>query len=101
MIKAKEYQEELNRWGISYEVSDWRIKLYGGNNGAREHYESVLRDNPELEALLILLASNEDALLKEQIEERAAIRQADNLPGDLLLAVKAQMPEKNSDEAER
>ena len=101
MIKAKEYQEELNRWGISYEVSDLRIKLYGGNNGAREHYESVLRDNPELEALLILLASNEDALLKEQIEERAAIRQADNLPGDLLSAVKAQMPEKNPDEAKR
>ena len=101
MIKAKEYQEELNRWGIRYEVSDWRIKLNGGNNGAREHYESVLRDNPELEALLILLASNEDALLREQIEERAAIRQADNLSGDLFSAVKAQMPEMNPDEAKR
>ena len=101
MIKAKEYQEELTRWGIRYEVSGWRIKLNGGNNGAREHYESVLRDNPELEALLILLASNEDELLREQIEERAAIRQADNLPGDLLSAVKAQMPEKKPYEAER
>ena len=101
MINAKEYQEELKRWGIRYEVSNWRIKLNGGNNGAREHYESVLRENPELEALLILLASNEDELLREQIEERAAMRQADNLPGDLLSAVKAQMPEKKPYEAER
>lgn len=93
MIEVKEYQEELNRWGIKYEVKDWRIKFYGGNKQAREHYEEVLKANSELEALLILIASNKDALLREEIEERAAIRHADDLSGDLISAVKVCMQE--------
>ena len=91
MISAKEYQEELKRWGIQYEVEDYRVILYGGDNRARRHYEGILREDSELEALLILLASNKDDALRCLIEERAAIRYADGLPGDLLSAVKVCM----------
>ena len=66
MISVKDFQNELKRWCI--------------------HYEAILEDNPELEAQLILIASNNDSDLRYKLEERAAIRQADGLPGDLLSA---------------
>ena len=76
---------------MSLTVEDWQIKLTGGISDARKHYETVLSENRELESKLILLASNEDAVLREQIEERAAIRYADGLSGDLLSAVESYM----------
>ena len=66
-----------------------RIKLYGGNEKARQHYEEVLKENPELETRMILVASNEEATLRELIEERAAIRYAEGLPGDKYSAVES------------
>ena len=86
LLNPKVYRNELKRWYIRYKVSDMRIFLYGGDNKARRHYEAILEDNPELEAQLILIASNNDADLRYKLEERAAIRQADGLPGDLLSA---------------
>lgn len=91
MITPKEYEAELKRWGIQYEVIDYKIHLYGGDKKARQHYEYVLKDDSELEALLILIYTNKDAELRDVIEEIAARRQADGLPGDLLSAVKVQM----------
>ena len=86
MIQPKDYQEELKRWSIRHEVVDMRIHLYGGDNKARRHYEEILKANPELEARLILIASNNDSDLRYELEERAAIRYADDLQGDLLSA---------------
>ena len=86
MIQPKDYQEELKRWNIRYEIVDMRIHLYGGDNKARWHYEEVLKANPELEARLIVIASNRDSELRYELEERAAIRYADGLSGDLISA---------------
>ena len=86
MISVKDYQNELKRWCIHYEESDKRINLFGGDNKARRHYEEVLKDNPELEAQLVLIASNKDSDLRFELEERAAIRYAEGLSGDLLSA---------------
>lgn len=91
MISAKEYESELKRWGIQYDVKDYRIKLFGGDNKARRHYESLLMNDSDLEAMMILQYTNKDALLRELVEERAAIRYADGLPGDLLSAIKVSM----------
>lgn len=86
MISVKDFQNELKRWCIHYEESDKRINLFGGDNKARRHYENVLRANPELEAQLVLIASNKDSDLRYELEERAAIRYAEGLSGDLLSA---------------
>jgi hypothetical protein len=91
MIDPRDFQEELKKWGIQKELQDWRLKLTGGNKKVREHYERVLKSDSDLEATMILLLSNEDAVLREQLDERAAIRCADGLPGDLLSSVKANM----------
>ena len=91
MIEPKDFQEELTKWGIQKELQDWRLKLTGGKKEVREHYERVLKSDSDLEATMILLLSNEDAVLREQLDERAAIRCADGLPVDLLSSVKANM----------
>ena len=89
--RFKEYQEELQHWQIRYEVRDWRIVLYGGDRKARNHYKRVLSEDKDLQAMLILYAANKDRVLRELIEERAAIRWADGLPGDLFSAVKCNL----------
>ena len=91
MIEPRDFQEELTKWGIQKEIREWRLKLTGGDKKVREHYERVLKSDSDLEATMILLLSNEDAVLRELLEERAAIRWADGLPGDLLSAVKGNM----------
>ena len=92
-IALKEYMNELRRWGISYDVSDWRVILRGGDRKARYHHERVISEDKDLEAKLILYASNRNRDLRDLIEERAAIRCADGLPGDLLSAVKCNLEE--------
>ena len=74
-------------------MKDWRIELTGGDNEARRKYESVIAQDIELQAQLILYASNRDRDLRDMIEERAAIRWADGLPGDMLSAVKCNLVE--------
>ena len=92
-IALKEYLNELKEWGISYEVSDWRVILIGGDRKARYHYERVLSENKDLQAMLILYASNRNRDLRNMIEERAAIRWSDGLPCDLLSSVKCNLEE--------
>ena len=89
--QLSEILQELARWQIKYEVKDWGVKLSGGDDKARYHYESILEEDKDLRAMLILYAANTDKVLHEQIEERAVIRWADSLPGDLLSAVKCNM----------
>ena len=88
-----EILKDLARWHIKYEVEDWRVKLSGGDDKARYHYEEVLSEDKDLQAMLILYAANQDTNLHELIEERAAIRWADGLPGDFLSAVKSNLGE--------
>lgn len=91
MIDPRDFNDELKKWGIETRVADWRIELIGGAKKVREHYERVLKSDIELESRLILISTNKDEELKELLEERAAIRESDGLPGDLLSAVKANM----------
>lgn len=94
-MTASEYSVELKKWQIRYRVKDMRIELYGGDKKARAHYESVLADNPEVEAILILNCANRDSNLRERIYERSCIRWADGLPGDMLSAVMCNIREAN------
>lgn len=86
-MTVSEYSLELKKWQIWHRVKDMRIELYGGDKKARAHYESVLAENPMIEALLILGCANHDKTLRESIYERSCIRWADGLPGDMLSAV--------------
>ena len=86
-MELNEFLDELTFWGIQYSVSDWRIVLEGGDKTARFHYDNVIAENKEIQAMLILYAANKDETLRDLIEERAAIRWADGLPGDMLSAV--------------
>lgn len=76
--------EELKFWGITPEYNFGRIQLTNGDNNARLYYCNLLLENPEFEIALIL----EIPEFREYIEERAAIREADGLLGDLESAVK-------------
>lgn len=79
--------KELQIWQITPVYNFGRAKLTGGDNTAREHYTRVLAENPELEVQLILDMARHDRKILELIEERAAIRCAENLLGDLKSAV--------------
>ena len=72
-------------------MKDWHVELAGGDNEARSNYGLLLAQDLDLQARLILYASNRDRDLRDKIEERAAIRWADGLPGDLLSAVKCNL----------
>ena len=91
MIPLQEYLKELKKWSISYEVIDWQIKLSGGDWKARKQSKEVLSGDEDLQAMLILYAANKDSNLRDVIEERACIRWAEELPYDLLSAVKCHM----------
>lgn len=86
MIEVKDYQEELKSWRIKYRANDLRVELYGGDRKARKHYESILRSNRELEARLLMILTNTNAELKYALEERAAMRYAEGLTGDMYSA---------------
>ena len=90
-IILQEYLKELDRWEIRYEVKEWSITLIGGDNKARWHYEQMLLEDKDLQSQMILYAANKDSNLHDLIEERAAIRWADGLPGDSLSAVKCNL----------
>ena len=87
MTKISELLQELSRWQISACVEYGRIVLSGGDVNARRYYSEMFREHPKLEAHLILELARQDSTLMCQIEERAAIRWADGLPGDLFSAI--------------
>ena len=87
-MKISQLIEEFEKYGITPELVLGRIVLYGGFDAAREHYAKLLRENENIEIKLIfeLTKFREDVFC--QIDERAAIRAADNLPGDFWSAIK-------------
>ena len=86
-IYVNELIEELNRYQIRIEEKYPRVLLSGGDKHARKYYSEFIEASPELECELILELAKKDDDLMFEIEERAAIREADGLPGDLRSAV--------------
>ena len=83
--------DELKKYKIAPEYNFGRIELSGGDNTARGHYSKVIKENPKLEAELILDLARHDKNVLELLEERVAIRQADGLSGGLEAAVMANL----------
>jgi len=79
--------KELNGWQIKSLYEYGKIRLEGGDKTAREHYQKVLDENPELQIAFILDLAKHDKYVFELIEERAAIRAADGLLDDQYSAV--------------
>ena len=79
--------EELTRYQIRIVEKYPRVVLSGGDKHARKYYSELIEASPELEADLILELAKHDKDLMFEIEERASIRFADGLPGDLRSAV--------------
>lgn len=80
--------DELKRWHIKTYLHNNRLILSEGDNTARNHYKTLLSKNPEVEIKLILELIKSDCEMRQFVEERAAIREADGLPGDLESAVR-------------
>ena len=74
---------ELNDWQVKPVYEYGRITLKDGDKTAREHYQNILAKNQDLEIQLIFDLARHDKEVLFAIEERAAIRKADGLPGDL------------------
>ena len=73
---------------LKLKFSDWHLEVIGGGDAA-ESAKRALQNSPELRARLIVKMSESDRLIKDLLEERAAIRAADGLPGDLYSAALA------------
>ena len=86
--EAKKLSDELKRWHIKTYLHNNRLILSEGDNTARNHYKTLLSENPEVEIKLILELIKSDCEMRQFVEERAAIREADGLPGDLESAVR-------------
>lgn len=78
---------ELNDWQVKPVYEYGRITLKDGDKTAREHYQNLLAEDPDIEFQLIMDLARHDKDVLFAIEERAAIRSADGLPGDLESAV--------------
>ena len=75
---------------LKLHFTDWHLEIIGGGPSALSA-KSILHSSPELCAQLIVKMSENDWLIKDLLEERAAIRAADGLPGDLYSAALANM----------
>mgnify|MGYP003571532913 CR=1 FL=1 len=80
--------KKLKRWQITAAYENGRILLIGGDTSARKHFQNLLEQNPDFEVQLILELAQQNSEIFEAITERAAIREADGLPGDIESAVK-------------
>ena len=87
MKKVAELKAELDRWQVKYSVIWGKLYLTGGDKRARETYSDMLAEHKKMAANFILYLAKTDEDLMYSIEERASIREADGLPGDLLSAI--------------
>ena len=95
-----ELVRDLKRYAIKYEVEDYRVILYGGYEQARLHYEALIANDEDIEAMLILEYSKKDADLRYDIEERASIMwDGGKYPYDILYATKSNMKVARMNEA--
>ena len=87
MKKLDEFIAVLSRWQIDVSVFWGHIYLRDGDIRAREHYGNMLANHRLMAADFILKLAETDKELSEEIEERAAIREAEGLPSDRRSAV--------------
>lgn len=87
MKKLDELIAVFARWQVNVSVHWGHIYLKGGDIRARDHYGSMLAARKHMAADFILKLAETDKDLAYAIEERAAIREADGLPGDIRSAV--------------
>ena len=73
---------------LKLHFGDWHLEVIGGGVSAQSA-KRILQNSPELCAQLIVKMSESDWVIKDLLEERAAIRAADGLPGDLFSAALA------------
>ena len=86
--QIKQLIEDFKHYKITPEFVYGRIELQGGDDTAREHYSALLAQNSKIEINLILELAKIDEYVYDVIDERAAIREAENLPGDFESAVR-------------
>jgi len=79
---------ELAKHNITPEYNFGRIELQGGDDTARAYYSALLKQNPDLEIKFILELAKTNKDIYDLIDERAAIRSAENLKGDFKSAVR-------------
>lgn len=90
--EVHELVRELKRYAIKYEFDNWHVRLFGGNDAARYHYENLIASDEDIEAMLILELSKTDEELRYAIEERASIMwDCGKCPYDILYATKTEM----------
>ena len=87
-FSGEKFLKEMKRWGISLNYSYGRIILSNGNVNALEHYKKFISLYPECEVEIIFELSKINRDVMDIIEERAAIREADGLAGDLESAIR-------------
>ena len=87
MKKVAELLSELKNWNVKVSVFWGRMSLSGGDARARKYYGEMMSSHSLIEAHLILELARNDRDLMEKIEERAAIREAEGLSGDLFSAI--------------
>ena len=89
MKQIEQLIEEFKKYEITPELVFGRIELKGGDDAARGHYSNLLIQNPEIEINLILELIKIDEYFYDVIDERAAIREEESLPGDFESAVRS------------
>ena len=85
---CKRICQELKNWKIKAVYNFGRITLIGGDKTARKHYQHILDLNYDIQIALILELMETDQNIRDEVEERAAIRAADGLPDDFESAVR-------------
>jgi len=89
-VTGKEFIESCRQAGVDVTRSSFgRVELRGAR-GVTDRYRRMLQASPDLVAGVMLELCKGDAGLRDLLEERAAIRQADGLPGDLWSAALTQ-----------
>mgnify|MGYP003571265832 CR=1 FL=1 len=83
--------KEIQQWGIKIGYEYGRAVLSDGDRTALKHYQNLLQFEPEFEKKLILELAEISPDVLFDLTERAAIRSADGLPGDIESGVAANL----------
>ena len=87
-LKFREFLSECEKFSIKIHVNYlFEVKLTGQGDKTIYRLESILENEPELKAAVILHEATKNADLLDAITERAAIRFSDGLSDSLFNAV--------------
>lgn len=89
VVSGADFLSRCAQLNVCVEVDMWgRINL-SGTSASAESARIILAQWPQLEAATLLELMGKNEVLRELIEERIAIREADGLPGDYESAISA------------